>query len=185
MSTVYGLVRRNGGAIAVESELRCGSTFRVYFPLLSHRTAAARAMSSADGEGAVVVIAEDEPLVRELMVSTLERAGFTAVGCQDGLEASRRIAQLERVDALVSDAVMPGITGVQLAEQLRARFPAARIVFVSGYAVESLAEQRLLGAHDMFLMKPFSMDDLLRALDRGGGTRGVAIELKPPSVVPG
>lgn len=111
--------------------------------------------------GELVLVVEDEPALRQLAVLSLERLGYQATEAADGDEAVRLIEQEGMRPALIlTDVVMPGMSGRALVDRLRASVPGVKVIFMSGYADDKLAEGGILGADIRFLQKPFSMGDL-------------------------
>ena len=159
LATVYGVVRQSGGFITVESQPGAGSTFAVYLPRhMGHAdepVAAVRRAPALGGHETILVV-EDEPAILQLVIRTLTGRGYTVIGMAEPAEAIA-FATLSgtRIDALVTDVVMPGMSGPDLARTLLAGHPHLRRVFMSGYA------DRPLGDEDaQFIGKPFAMDDL-------------------------
>jgi PAS domain S-box-containing protein len=183
LSTVYGIVRQCGGLIRVDSRPGEGSTFEVWLPhehrgevrereqLLEHDTEE-RAVGT-------VLVAEDEPLVRELAVTALERSGYRVLSAATGEEALAVYGgNQEAIDVLVADMVMPGMGGRELAERVLARRPEAGVVLMSGYTEdppiigqEGISEPVL----PVFLQKPFApsalVEHVARSLERSEGSR--------------
>lgn len=169
LATIYGIVRQSGGHIAVSSEPGAGSTFRLEFPRVEAPVAKADGPKGApaeNGSGTILVV-EDESAVREMTSVVLRRAGYDVTAVNDGVEALRRLAAATvPIDVLVTDVVMPGISGIELAEQVIARIPSAGIVLLSGYNPETLDLDRVVRRGALFLAKPVSSSDLLDAVKR-------------------
>ena len=165
LATTYGSVRQHGGHVAVESVLGRGSTFRVYLPIVGDAVSR-EATSSSDplprGSETVLVV-EDNAAVRELTKTVLVRQGYHVLVATRGDEA---IATLEdvsgRIDLLVTDVVMPGVSGFAVAAAAREMVPGLRTLFVSGYSEEALGPEVRIGDPDGFLAKPFTPDALAR-----------------------
>jgi two-component system cell cycle sensor histidine kinase/response regulator CckA len=175
LSTVYAITERHGGLIEVDTEPGRGSTFTIYFPSAGIAHARddrpARADVALQGRGESILIAEDEPFVRDLAVEMLQGANYRVVVAADGAEAESIIADRgAAIDAAVLDVVMPQRNGRQVYETLqrvRGRVP---VVFCSGYAFGELSDiEQLAGAS--VLAKPYTRAALLttvrRALDEG------------------
>jgi two-component system cell cycle sensor histidine kinase/response regulator CckA len=111
-----------------------------------------------------VLVVEDEPAVRRAMQRNLERLGYEVLAACDGEDALRIAASLPGVDLLVSDVVMPGIDGPQLACELRARWHDLPVLFVTGYSADRLARSDAVGPHDRVLEKPYHLNDLARTI---------------------
>jgi PAS domain S-box-containing protein len=164
LPTVYGIVKQCGGHIRFASEPGRGTTFEVYLPLASASAVAerARATASAPCRGSeTVLLVEDEPAVRAMMREALTRQGYKVLEASGGFEAlllSEGLAAT--VHLLLTDVVMPGMGGRQLAEELRARSPNLRVLYVSGYTEDS-AGKEFQHERSSFLAKPFTPDVLL------------------------
>jgi PAS domain S-box-containing protein len=166
LATVYGIVTQSGGHIRATSQPGRGTRFDVLFPEASARAADSRPadapVASARGSESVLV-AEDEPLVRNLVVRCLEEAGFRVFAAGDGraaLELAPRLAGT--LHALVTDVAMPNVTGPDVAARLRATWPGMKVVFLSAHAAGS-GEPAALGG-TAFLQKPFAPRDLVDTL---------------------
>jgi len=164
LATVYGIIQQSGGTIRVESEPGRGSTFRIYLPLVDEEAAAAEAASSA---GAVrpghetLLVVEDEPVVRALVQEVLTTHGYLVLVAANAHEALRiEERHAEPIALLVTDVVMPGPSGRELAQEFGRRRPSARVLFVSGYANDAFANRGLLQPGTWFLQKPFSAEVL-------------------------
>ncbi|HWP62337.1 MAG TPA: ATP-binding protein [Candidatus Binatia bacterium] len=166
LATVYGIVRQSGGEVFLETAPGAGATFTIVLPRIDPPTAepaAAEAPAAARRPGTILLV-EDEAAVRALVRRILEGDGYAVVEAADGGAAEAAAADLDAPpDLLVSDVVLPGLTGPELARRLRARWPDLRIVFVSGYpAPEAGLDGAAEGA--AFLAKPFSPDQLRAAV---------------------
>jgi PAS domain S-box-containing protein len=164
LSTVYGIVRQHGGFVEVESTTGRGTTFRVHLPVAVEEPGAAeephRVEPLARGSETVLLV-EDETAVREVTRTVLDRLGYRVLAAASGDEALALAARHEgTLHLLLTDVVLPGPSGPEVAEALRARRPACRVLYMSGYP-ENLAAG-LAGA--AFLPKPFSPDALARKL---------------------
>jgi PAS domain S-box-containing protein len=174
LATTYGIVRQAGGHIWLYSEPGMGSSFKLYFPRVDAPADAAeprRPNPTHHGSGAVMVV-EDETSVRELTSVVLRRAGYDVTAVGDGAEAMARLEDLPKsIDVLVTDVVMPGMSGIDLAERVIEQFPAAGVVLLSGYNAETLDLDRVVRRGAVFLSKPVTSGDLLDAVRRSGGRR--------------
>lgn len=167
LSTAYGIVKQSGGFIFVDSTEGEGSVFQLYFPI---HTAAAepelapaappRSMVVRRGEG-VVLLVEDEAPVRTFASRALRMRGYTVVEAENAEEALRKLEDpaLE-VDVFVTDVVMPGMDGPSWVRRALEDRPNVRVIFVSGYAEEALAEGQARIPNSVFLPKPFSLSEL-------------------------
>jgi signal transduction histidine kinase/CheY-like chemotaxis protein len=165
LATIYGSVRQHGGHVAVESAPGKGSVFSVYLPLAEETAGAPDASTSGAlpvGHETILVV-EDSPGVRELTRTVLARQGYTVLTATRGDEAILAIEEVDgRIDLLVTDVVMPGMSGFALAAAAREMIPGLRTLFLSGYAEEALGPEARVSKPDAFLAKPFTPDTLAR-----------------------
>ncbi len=162
LAMVFGIVRQSGGAIEVESEVSVGSTFRIYLPAVSDSVTADPDPSRAMLRGTeTLLLVEDDHGVRELAVAGLQAQGYTVLSALDG-RAALDIAgqQCAPIALLVTDVVMPHMSGAELAHQLRLRTPDVRVLFVSGYTDDAVVRQGVLLSDVAFLQKPYSPAEL-------------------------
>ena len=166
LATVYGIVAQTGGSIVVDSEPDRGSTFTVYLPAQEQPAPPLPgARRSAVGGGTeTILLAEDEAAVRSLARVILERAGYTVIEAASPAEAEARAAEVETIDLLLTDVVMPGGTGPTLFRKLATRRPSLRVLFMSGYANRRLFDGAPIDRTDVFMEKPFSAETLLARL---------------------
>jgi PAS domain S-box-containing protein len=167
LSTVYGIVKQHRGYIDVQSEPGRGSTFGVYLPRVDAKSAPSERPAPRErlrpGGRETVLFVEDEVALRDLMHRVLAKGGYTVLAAGDGLEALALVeAHPGRVDLVVTDVVMPRMSGPELAARLRARDPGVRLLYVSGYTADQLRPQTDLGVDATLLPKPFTSDGLLR-----------------------
>jgi CheY-like chemotaxis protein len=166
LSTVYGIVRQCDGYIWVYSQPGRGSTFKIYLPRVEEQAEAAAlstARTAARGGTETVLLVEDEAVVRTLVRNTLLQNGYRVLEAENGSQALR-ICERHRgpIHLLVTDVVMPGINGRELAERLTQQRPELRIMFMSGYTDETIAHHGVLAPGVGFLQKPFTLDALAR-----------------------
>jgi two-component system, cell cycle sensor histidine kinase and response regulator CckA len=163
LATVYGIVVQCGGAIRVESKVGVGSTFVVYLPReqeIAH--SAGRAFESTVATSSqTVLLVEDEQAVRELVRIILERAGHRVVEAASPEEALEHFNAMESVDLLLTDVVMPAMSGFDLFHTLVERQPSLRVLFISGYTDYAAFEPTIADKGAAFLEKPFSADALM------------------------
>jgi PAS domain S-box-containing protein len=174
LATVHGIVAQAGGHVRYETAAGRGTTFRVYWPAAGSpgqppRTPPPPPPAPAATLG-TVLLAEDDPAIRALSAQILTAAGWEVAAAGSGPDALARLAGLPAVDVLVTDVVMPGMDGRELADRVRAAAPGVRVVFVSGYAPSEVLPADL-GPGEVFLPKPFTPDQLARAVRGvvGGG----------------
>jgi PAS domain S-box-containing protein len=164
LATVYGVVKQSGGHVSFESEPGRGTTFRVHLPRTDEEPASRRATvrPSVVGRGETVLIVEDEAAVRQFVRKTLERGGYLTLEAADGDDALR-VAERRggAIDLLLTDVVMPRMSGPELVQRLSPRWPGLTVVYMSGYAEHILAHQGVLEAGAHFIAKPVSPNALL------------------------
>jgi len=163
LSMVYGIIRQSGGHIRVESTPGTGSTFSVYLPRAEHPVASESVvpvMPAPTGRAESVLLVDDDESVRSLGRRTLERHGYTVITSGSGDEAFQLAATRGApIDLLVTDVMMPGMNGPALAEALRREHPDLKVIFISGYADETVSHPSG-GDGTRFLQKPFATADL-------------------------
>ena len=162
LATVYGIVKQSGGDIWVYSEPGKGTTFKVYFPMVGDPvevdvTEAARPRSGVE----TILVVEDERGVRELIAAMLKKHGYRILQAADALEAMQiSDKHSEPIDLLLTDVVMPHMSGRQLAEQLQPHRPQMKVLYLSGYTENAIVHHGVLEANVEFLAKPFSQEAL-------------------------
>jgi CheY-like chemotaxis protein len=169
LATVYGIVQQSGGHVTVSSKPGCGAVFHVFLPRAARVSEEASAPVLPDSvplEGTeTLLLAEDEDGVRELISGSLAAYGYTVLPARDGAEALE-IGKTHRgpIHLLLTDFVMPQMNGADLAAQLSATLPEPRVLYISGYTNDALVQRQANVSHTNFLPKPFSMEDLARAI---------------------
>jgi CheY-like chemotaxis protein len=167
LAVAHGIVTQHGGQIDVESELGKGSTFTVFLPRArgaSPRSIAAVARPVAALARETLLVVEDEAAVRRAVQRNLERLGYRVVAACDGEDALRQAGSLDGVDLVLTDVVMPGIDGPELACQLREKWTGLPVLFVTGYSADRLARSGAIGPHDRVLEKPYQLAELTRTI---------------------
>ena len=161
LATVYGIIKQSNGHIEVESELGKGTTFRVSFPKAEQETAPGRkpTMTQARKQGTgTILLAEDEPLLRELGETILTQAGYKILTAPTSDSLKSLIAEYSgKVDLLLTDVIMPGMSGPELVHVVKARWPQVRVLYMSGYADDEVED---LDPDAGFLQKPFTPSEL-------------------------
>lgn len=164
LSTVYGIIKQSGGYITVQSEKGQGTTFSVYLPRVdaSVETIASPVVEIPRGTETILIV-EDEVLVRDMTRLILEQVGFTVFVVSDGNEALKLFEENPQpVHLILSDVVMPGMSGQQLADKVKMLRPSIRILFMSGYTDDAIVHHGVLEEGTPFLEKPFTPDNLVR-----------------------
>lgn len=161
LATVHGIVLQSGGHIEVQSELGTGTAFHVYLPAVEARPdTLTRLNHSARASGpATILLVEDQEEVRQLTAVLLREQGYVVLEASGGEEALEHCAD-ERIDLLLTDVVMPKMSGSELAARLRSCQPMAKVVFMSGYSDEALAWHAGPMNGGLFLQKPYGRDEL-------------------------
>jgi PAS domain S-box-containing protein len=167
MATVYGIVTRCGGSIAVYSEVGKGTTVNVYFPPADAGEPIVEAPAPADrprtGTQTVLVV-EDQDSLRELAKKLLERQGYTARVAANASEALLVFEQNPSIDVLLTDVIMPGAAGPDLTRQLVEQRPTLRVLYMSGYTEDAIVQHGVLKPGIAFLHKPFTSETLGRKI---------------------
>jgi PAS domain S-box-containing protein len=168
LSTVYGVVKQSGGFIWVYSEVGRGTSFKIYLPRVDQpveRIGTAATVSEAPRGTETILLAEDEQDVREVAREFLESGGYTVIEARDGAEALKRVEKYEdAIDLLVTDMVMPGMTGQELSTRLLQSRPEIRVLYMSGYSERAAVDSARGDSSMRLLAKPFSRWALLRAV---------------------
>jgi len=168
LSTVYGVIKQSGGFIWVYSELGKGTSFKIYLPRVdqpAEDAGAGRVSTAAPRGSETVLLAEDEQEVREVAREFLESGGYTVLEANNGEEALRLAAEHKgTIDLLVTDMVMPGMTGQELARRLQKEGSSLGVIYMSGYSENAAAEASEWDTSTRLLTKPFSRNTILRTV---------------------
>ncbi|HOL72340.1 MAG TPA: PAS domain S-box protein [Bryobacteraceae bacterium] len=167
LATVYGIVKQSGGEIWVYSEPGQGTTFKVYFPRVDEAVSPPEAFTTVDERRGTetVLVVEDEEGVRELIAEMLRQRGYTVLTAENGVEALRVSAEhTGPIHLLVTDVVMPQMSGKQLADTLVSLRPDIKVLYLSGYTEYSMVHHGVLEPGFQFLGKPFSRETLVRKI---------------------
>jgi len=160
LATVYGIVKQSNGHIEVESEPGKGAEFRISFPRVEQEIGTPRKMpimEAKHGTG-TILLAEDEPLLRELGETILTQAGYKILTAPNAEALKKFVAEHDgKIDLLLTDVVMPGMSGPELVRLVRARWPEIRVLYMSGYADDEIED---LDRDAGFLQKPFTPTEL-------------------------
>jgi PAS domain S-box-containing protein len=166
LATVYGIVKQSGGSIFVYSEVHCGTSFKIFLPRVEQRVDVVYQppddLGDLDGDATILVV-EDQPEVRSVIHNALSRHGYRVVMATNGSEAvDIATAYRERIDLLITDVVMPGLTARELAERFRHLHPAGRVLYMSGYTDDTVVQRGIVEQSVEFIQKPFTPATLLR-----------------------
>jgi two-component system, cell cycle sensor histidine kinase and response regulator CckA len=165
LSTVFGIVKQSGGAISIYSELGHGTAFKIHFPRRDEIPAAVQptVANRLLGGTETILLVDDAPVLRELARTILEERGYTVIDSGDPADALR-VAREHKgpLPLMITDVVMPGFSGIVLAERLSAERPETRVLYTSGYADDAVARHGVLGPDCGFIEKPFTRDDFVR-----------------------
>ncbi|WP_240670026.1 hybrid sensor histidine kinase/response regulator [Actinoplanes solisilvae] len=170
LSTAYGIVSEAGGSIAVYTEPRVGTTFRIYLPLTTVPGMPGHRSAPPSGDGRTVLVVEHEPALMRAATRILTVAGYQVLAASTGPEALVVLGD-RQVDGLVTDVVMPDMSGPRLAELLHERWPDLPVVFMSGYSSGMLDVSGMLAPGSPFVEKPFTASDLLHRVHDALGDR--------------
>jgi CheY-like chemotaxis protein len=166
LATVQGIVQQSGGHIAVRTDLGCGSTFTIYLPQTTEPVRPAEGVvgtPSLPGGTETVLLLEDEVAVRGLVRHVLERQGYTVLEAQDGEHAQHlAVVHPGPIHLLLTDVVMPRMSGYEVARALTRIRPDLRVLYMSGYTNSPLLQQTLPERHAATLAKPFAAGPLAR-----------------------
>jgi signal transduction histidine kinase len=175
LATAYGVVHQAGGRIFVYSEPGKGSVFKLYFPRVDSPVARRSTVRLAPVVGVgTVMIVEDDPAIRDMTAKLLTRAGYDVLAVASGSEAIASADDAGQIDVLVTDVVMPAMSGIELAERMMDNYPLIGVVLLSGYIAETLHLERATARGATFLTKPVSSTQLLEAVGRAVALRRAA-----------
>jgi signal transduction histidine kinase/DNA-binding response OmpR family regulator len=158
LSTVYGIVKQSGGHIEVYSELNIGTTFKLYFPAVEEASAVVDEGGPAlVGGSECILVVEDEPAVRRITERTLLNLGYEVLVAAGGAEAVELVRSgSQKIDLLLTDFVMPELSGREAAEEIKLVLPRIRILYMSGYTDDAVVRHGLITNEVAFINKPFS-----------------------------
>jgi len=163
LSVVFGIVQQSGGRIHVYSEPGRGTTVKVYLPVVTETVAlpSSTPVDSPPNGTETVLLVEDEPGVREFAATILALYGYTVLAAHDGADALRQAESITTpIDLVLTDVVMPGMSGPELVGKLESRSPHLKVVFMSGYTDDAVIRHGLLTADVAFIQKPYSAQAL-------------------------
>ncbi len=163
LATVYGIINQSGGSIQVSSEVNKGTTFSIYLPGLASEELSVRSSfespSVATGSETILVV-EDDPSVRELMTTGLSMLGYKIHAACNGNDALEILGRHDsEIGLMVTDVVMPGMSGGELAEMAKERFPSIKVLYLSGYNNDEVVKRGVIQGDARLLRKPFTIDE--------------------------
>jgi len=188
LSMVYGFVKQSNGHVEIYSEPGKGTTVRIFLPALAADMAAEKqavdttpGMADVQGVGEAVLIAEDDDGVRSFVAGELRKLGYHVLEADDAATALAVIEAGDRqIDLLLTDVVMPGMNGRELANRARALLPNVQVLFMTGYSQTGIEQQGRIDPDIELIEKPFRSEDLIarvrRMLDATAGPRGAVPE---------
>ncbi len=166
LATVYGIIKQSGGFVFVESEVDCGTCFRIYFSPVDQAVepeAVRPPVDALENGTETILIAEDEKEILHLVEKILGNAGYHVLSARNGQEALDTAAEFEgQIHLLLTDAVMPIVNGRELVERLRPLRPSMKVLFMSGYTGTGILHRAVAGQDIAFISKPFTPHDLVR-----------------------
>ena len=166
LATVHGIVHQSGGFIYVYSELGGGSIFKIYLPRVDQVAEPAKSRQADDHHARgseTILVVEDEAMVRDLTLEVLKESGYTVISAERPDDALRISEQNQgSIDLLLTDVVMPGMSGLELAERLKPGRPKMKVLYVSGYTADAVARRGMSDPKTAFLQKPFAPGALVR-----------------------
>ena len=174
---MYGIVQQSGGQIFVYSEPGRGTTFKIYLPSAEDKVGVTQEAAAEDAlprhEGATILLVEDDDLMRKLARQMLQDHGYAVIEAKDGASALAQLDGKKTVDLVLTDVVMRGMSGPDLALRLMQSHPEMKVVYMSGYTGELLAGDHGLANGITLLEKPFTRTVLLKDHShRAGDTAG-------------
>jgi len=166
LSTVYGVIKQSGGYVFVQSELGRGTVFTIYFPRVDGPSQARNTpqVSLTEGGGSeTILLVEDEDSVRQLVRETLESRGYRVLEAENGNAGLALAAShADTIHLVITDVVMPGLSGHELAQQLKPARPGIKVLYLSGYAQDAFPSPLPADSQKAFLQKPFTLQSLAR-----------------------
>jgi two-component system cell cycle sensor histidine kinase/response regulator CckA len=188
LATVYGIVKQSEGYIWVKTVLEQGTTFEIYLPRIEEPVSL-REPNAPTGETTrrfeTILLVEDSEALRKLAAMLLGQHGYRVLSAANGAEALERTENtLGRIDLLLTDVIMPGLNGCELAKRILLTQPGLKVLYMSGYTDDAIASQAGVGVGTFLLSKPFSEEDLIRKVHEvlsAGQTTPSAVD--PPFVL--
>ncbi len=174
LATVYGIINQAGGWVEVDSELGVGTTFRIILPASLTTDSSPVEEASGASEGPTLLLVEDEPALRQLVASMLVEGGYNVLQAGNGLDAIGVAEQhAGTIDLLVTDVVMPRLSGPELVHKLQSLRPGLEVLYMSGYNDSRLMSRGVAEGQVRLLVKPFTPNQLLDLVGELTGVPGV------------
>ncbi|GAB4028888.1 MAG: hypothetical protein Fur0012_02350 [Elusimicrobiota bacterium] len=169
LATVYGIVKQSGGAIEVESWPNKGTTFHIYLPHLksaenTKREKAETPQNQETGGRESILFVEDDDSVRRVWERILKEKGYSVICARDPYDALKKLEKAANIDLLITDLVMPGMSGRQLAEEIMKKKICHRVLYISGYTEDTTIRHGITGKEIDFIQKPFTVNNFLRKI---------------------
>jgi two-component system, cell cycle sensor histidine kinase and response regulator CckA len=165
LATVYGIIKQSKGGIWVYSEPGIGTTFKIYLPRIIDFSDIPEVKLPKERGNETVLLVEDDEIIRALVRSVLEQSGYTVLEVADSHKAFEVYEKFKRkIDVIITDLVMPNLSGFRVAELLQILDPAVKVLYMSGYSEKVLTYQNIKVAKDNFLQKPFTINALTTKL---------------------
>jgi PAS domain S-box-containing protein len=184
LATAYGIVQQNGGIIEVDSQPDQGTVFRIYLPHVADaepEAVPAQPVRAPSRGAETILVAEDDESVRTLVATVLRKSGYIVLEAADGEQAIELAGtSAASIHLLLTDVVMPGMSGRLLFERMSGLSPETRVLFMSGYSEDAMLRHGVQTTGAQFIQKPFSMDALAARVREALGTTGVDAFASPP-----
>jgi two-component system, cell cycle sensor histidine kinase and response regulator CckA len=172
LATVYGIVKQNDGFIEVHSEKGQGTTFNIYLPGImgTHQRVEKKQETSVVSCAGTILLVEDDNMVRKMTKTMLKKIGYTVLDAETPLQALSFCEKTDApIDLLVSDVVMPEMSGPELSQKIKAIRPEIKVLFISGYTPDVIVQHGVLKEGVNFIQKPFAMNDLAQTVQNAIG----------------
>ena len=162
LATVYGIVRQSGGYIDVQSQEGSGTTVAIYLPRVDKvpETVEKHESKVAEGKNETILFVEDDDMVRNMVAAVLEQYGYNVIEAENGSVAMKRCEQEDKIHLMITDVVMPGISGPDLVRQIITIQPEMKVLYISGYTDDAIVHHGVLDENTPFLQKPFTPQKL-------------------------
>lgn len=167
LATIYGIVKQNGGFIDVQSEEKVGTTFKIYLPKIMKPSLGDEKHLKSEVSASIgrILLVEDDKMVRKMTETMLSEIGYTVLVAETPLKALSVFEETgETIDLLMTDVVMPGMSGSELSQKVKVISPETKVLYMSGYTQDIIIQHGVLQDGVCFLQKPFTMSDLAQAI---------------------